>query len=480
MSGQPVNTPTDVKKFRDAYMATLQLQQDINKKNFDANALYKRTGVVPTQILDYRSTSEKLADIFNLKILVRSKLRQIADAQNAEKIAQDLSNDELVYVSQRIDAIIKDLKPKFKFGILPDIFKSYIHNAMEKEEYDGLVSAGLGAPAGNLALDYSSAISGDDIDNALFGRESNPSESSFGSSQTPSSGSYGSVATSAEADPLAQVSPLYEPRSATPSIGSEETIFTADEAEVIAFFDTFARGGPAREGRTLRAFYDIIKELVDRGIISRLPNDRPLVAFGSIGNKEYLMEIIRRNADRIVESGTLKKGEGLKKRKGRGIAKGVDYAKGIDPLPKYAPLGHYYINQQKLKDDIITCCRADGRNAGEWKARRVSLPLANLIRKLVDKGKPSFDEISALSEEDKHILGEFVRKAKVDLEVPSSTISREDLNKFEIMKGQILSGQDNKDYIKEFKLLIVKLCHQGRLPKGQGKEVLMMLAELGY
>jgi hypothetical protein len=34
--------------------------------------------------------------------------------------------------------------------------------------------------------------------------------------------------------------------------------------------------------------------------------------------------------------------------------------------------------------------------------------------------------------------------------------------------------------IKKFKLLIVKLTHQGRLPKGQAKEILMDLASLGY
>ena len=167
---------------------------------------------------------------------------------------------------------------------------------------------------------------------------------------------------------------------------------------------------------------------------------------------------------------------------GRGVAveRKIDYSKGIDPLPKFAPIGNYFINLQKLKDDIITCCRPNGKNVSEWKSIRVSLPLANVIRKLVNKGKPTFDEMSELNEEDKALFAEFIRKAKLEIDIPSSKIDREDLSKFEIMKGQIASGQDNKEYIKEFKLLIVKLMHQGRLPKGQSKEMLMELALLGY
>ena len=187
--------------------------------------------------------------------------------------------------------------------------------------------------------------------------------------------------------------------------------------------------------------------------------------------------------EEVVDDTGGAEGEGLRRPrrpKGRGIAKGVDYAKGIDPLPKFAPLGQYYINQHKLKDDILTCCRASGKNLTEWKARRVSVPLANLVRKVVNKGTPSFDDFNSLSDEDKHILAEFVRKVKIDLEVPSSGVDREDLNQFEIMKGQIMAGNDSMEMIKKFKLLIVKLAHMGRLPKGQSKEMLLELAILGY
>lgn len=64
--------------------------------------------------------------------------------------------------------------------------------------------------------------------------------------------------------------------------------------------------------------------------------------------------------------------------------------------------------------------------------------------------------------------------------VPTPKDDREDLNQFEIMKGEILSGNDSTELITKFKVMIMKLTHNGRLPKGQAKDLLFSLVELGY
>jgi hypothetical protein len=466
MSGQPVNTPTEVKEFRKAYMATLKLQEELTKKNYDANVLYKRTGVVPTQILDYRSTTEKMADLLQLRILLRSKLRQIADAQNAEDIVNQLSAPQVGFVSQRIEAIIREVKPKYKFGIPADLFMSYITELERKEQYDLLK-----------------------VNNLL-----NPEEEEV----------------TAEAYQVFDASPAKRAElqaKGPPQLPERGRLETYDEYKrtVMEYFDTFGKK-PTRQGRSRQALQDVVKKYETDGLIPVFRNtglslaflkqkifenvDTILGAYGhsppSTGNPEGDRPTPQKARPEEVFDDTggraeqKAEGEGMRRRKGRGIAKGVDYAKGIDPLQKFAPLGQYYINQHKLRDDILTCCRATGKNLTEWKARRVSVSLANLVRKLVNKGTPTFDDFNSLSEEDKHILAEFVRKVKIDLEVPSSGIDREDLNQFEIMKGQIMAGNDSAEMIKKFKLLIVKLAYMGRLPKGQSKEMLMELAMLGY
>ena len=48
------------------------------------------------------------------------------------------------------------------------------------------------------------------------------------------------------------------------------------------------------------------------------------------------------------------------------------------------------------------------------------------------------------------------------------------------MKGEIMSGNDNVDLIKRFKVLIIKLTNKGLIPKGQSKDILMDLVSMGF
>ena len=91
MSGQPNRNPTDPAKFRQQYLANLALEANINDKNLQANMIYKKTGEVPSQMTDNRTTAKKLEDLERLKIDVRSELSDIADGDNANTIVQNLT-----------------------------------------------------------------------------------------------------------------------------------------------------------------------------------------------------------------------------------------------------------------------------------------------------------------------------------------------------------------------------------------------------
>ena len=108
MSGQPNQNPTDQAKFRQQYMANLALEAIVNDKNFQANKIYKKTGQVPSQMTDTRTTAEKLADVERLKIDVRSELSEIADGMEANAIVQALPAFELQFLAQHIKEIVAD------------------------------------------------------------------------------------------------------------------------------------------------------------------------------------------------------------------------------------------------------------------------------------------------------------------------------------------------------------------------------------
>jgi len=173
MSGQPLKTPSDAQKYRDAYMANLNLQIKNNDKNLQANKLHQRTGVPATQISDYRSTSEKLADIESLRTLVRNELLQIADSINAQNIVQKMSVDELRFVAQNIDMIVRDVKPKNKFGVLEPIFRAYLvaqMNAQMKAEANvaGIMLENRGVSSlASLKQLETEVVSSDDISQIL-------------------------------------------------------------------------------------------------------------------------------------------------------------------------------------------------------------------------------------------------------------------------------------------------------------------------
>jgi hypothetical protein len=48
------------------------------------------------------------------------------------------------------------------------------------------------------------------------------------------------------------------------------------------------------------------------------------------------------------------------------------------------------------------------------------------------------------------------------------------------MKGEIMSGNDSKELVKKFKILILKLSKQNVLPKNEVQEILEDLLSLGY
>ena len=54
------------------------------------------------------------------------------------------------------------------------------------------------------------------------------------------------------------------------------------------------------------------------------------------------------------------------------------------------------------------------------------------------------------------------------------------IDQFEVLKGEIMAGNDNKDLVKKFKIMILKLSNSQMLPKAQVRELLVDLASMGF
>jgi len=126
MSGQPVKNAGQQNKFRNEYMETLNLQAEINDMNLQANKNYLMTGQLPTasQLIDTRTTTEKLEDVEKLKKDISDKLAPIADPAIAYAITNKILNSPLNignslfrFLAQRIGAIVEEIKKIYPYGI---------------------------------------------------------------------------------------------------------------------------------------------------------------------------------------------------------------------------------------------------------------------------------------------------------------------------------------------------------------------------
>ena len=183
-------------------------------------------------------------------------------------------------------------------------------------------------------------------------------------------------------------------------------------------------------------------------------------------------------------------GSGLHRMSGRGLSKKpnvvlqTDFSQGIMPTQKYVPFGRYFIDHHRINDDVISLRRGNGVNIVGLPVRRVSKDLGEVVRTIIKQDHPSYNQINKLTKEEKDYLHKLAKSSNLlhRLHIPSPTKEEDDqdINQFEILKGELLCGNDGNETIKRFKVLVMRMMNKGLLPKGQAKDILIELATLGY
>ena len=163
----------------------------------------------------------------------------------------------------------------------------------------------------------------------------------------------------------------------------------------------------------------------------------------------------------------------------------VDYNQGIqESNVKFLPIGRYLINKRQLDKDIIAIKRPAGSTISTLPSKRVSRKLGNVIRKVIGGGIPTFDDFNDLDDDEKLFLSKVAKETRIDdklsIPTPKKNEEEKEINQFEILKGQILAGNDNPQVVRDFKSVILKLSNKNLIPKGQVRELLLELTTLGH
>jgi hypothetical protein len=178
-------------------------------------------------------------------------------------------------------------------------------------------------------------------------------------------------------------------------------------------------------------------------------------------------------------------GCGINRPKAKVSPENIDFSKSIEPIKSYIPFGRYVLNRHKLNDNILMIKHMKGGAIGAIPTTHISSGLSKALKHFVDTQlPPQFDMISDLSKEDKELLHRVAKQAhlldKMNIPTPNLTEEEQENHRFDILKGEINAGNDSKDVIKEFKLLLLKFIHKNKLPRRQAQEILLDLIALGY
>jgi hypothetical protein len=199
--------------------------------------------------------------------------------------------------------------------------------------------------------------------------------------------------------------------------------------------------------------------------------------------KEAIFEIL--NANNLGYGAEEQKlgvsGLGLKKRRGRPRGAGIVH---IPKPPNYTSFGINEVNKKNLEKGILTVRRNTRSNYPDMPSRRVSERMKGIISTIYGGGIPKYDEIAKLDDDEKEYLHKLVSRSNLEdrlsVPTPSKDTQDKDIHSYEVMKGQLMSGNDSKELVKKFKLLIVKLSRQKLLPKNEVNELLELLINLGF
>lgn len=602
MSGQPYKSPIDISTARQAYLANLKLRAEIDDKNLQANKVYVKTGQLPVEPTDTRTTTEKLADIQRLKIDVASKLSEIADGENSQAIINQLTTDQVQFLSQNFQPIKEQIKKMYAMGVLAPIFMDYLQRYMDKYTQTRGVELGLQQTAGNQLLanqqvimatmaskqeldDVNASIKDLGIESSAFGRsilqnvedikalttdfpvifdKINKENNEITKSQIietltsiidelPSKQDLEraliqlekNVASSNVEGIKASLVQLKNLTETGTDIAEQIAILNKLLGQNIVPIPTTAvsissgpQPPPVQKGVALTQRQQEIQSKY-RPIASpefsnnekRLAYIRRLVPYLIKDENDQPLQMLRNDAGDVFEAyrpwilniygrepTAISKDE-LKDAIGRvnrglrilgwgdenapGVGNGmcgtgmvkrvrpsqvfetdIDFKAGIRPSPKFAPMGRYLINKRQLDKDIIAIKRPAGSTIPNLPSQRVSRNFGNVMRKIIGNGIPTFDELNSLTDEERVYLHKVAKESRIDdklnIPTPKKDEDEKDINEFEILKGQILAGNDNKDVVKKFKTIMLKLSRKDLIPKAQVKDLLMDLATLGH
>jgi|Laugresbdmm110sn_2_1035109.scaffolds.fasta_scaffold00930_7 hypothetical protein len=215
-------------------------------------------------------------------------------------------------------------------------------------------------------------------------------------------------------------------------------------------------------------------------------NVRGAVNMGNL--KDYILENSLQAPSGAVSDATSretfsteKSGFGLKAKNGRIRTKKIGEGVKYEPEPTYRQFGKYVINIPQLKErDILNVKFPSLGRIPQFKPTPISDVMKEFILELLDTGKVSNRIYEQIPIEERQLFEKIATGAGIlnalKLKRTISNDDKEDNDRFTLLKGEYLAGNNSVALLKELRKLVVKFMSQGKISKHDGMNLLIELS----
>jgi len=235
------------------------------------------------------------------------------------------------------------------------------------------------------------------------------------------------------------------------------------------------------DGRNEVLTLSVLRDLLQRNEEFRNWYARNVTGAANISNlKTYIgRESALGARARVAEA---KEGVGIKAKNGKIVAaKKIGKGVSFEAEPNYRQFGKYVINMPQLKErDILNVKFPSLGRIPQYKPIAISDVFKEFILELLDSGKVSQRIYDQIPIDERQLFERIATGAglahKLKLKRTITDEDKADNERFAILKGEYLAGNNSVALMKELRKIVVKFMTQGKILKQDGMNLLMELS----
>lgn len=150
----------------------------------------------------------------------------------------------------------------------------------------------------------------------------------------------------------------------------------------------------------------------------------------------------------------------------------------VQKIEKFCKLGMLVINKLMLdQNNKVQIRYPSGGPLAEFPVTIVSDHMANLLRSILKGESVNQRLLNMLPEEEKMLFYNLMKRCKLDSQLGLYNYKSEEdeklWNRFILLKGMILAGNNSPEILKETKTLILRFMNNGTMKRSTGNQLLM-------